>query len=135
MKKRFIPLFLTVILLFLLTACTKVETPVATVIVEDPAGAATNLPTEAPVTDTEAPVAQTDAPSLQQPPPAAPTIDGQELLETRCISCHALSRTTNKTGTFEEWDAIVTRMIGKGANLSEEEKSILVQYLADTYKK
>lgn len=131
-----IKLFAVLLVVFLLVAaCSKAEPPAISVTTEAPVETATSLPTEAPAVETEAPVAQTDAPSLQQPPPVAPTIDGKELLESRCISCHALSRTTNETGTKEEWDAVVTRMIGKGANLSEDEKAILVQYLAENYKK
>lgn len=136
MKKLILTSILMVFLLVLLSACGKAETPAPTAAVETPLQQATAIPTQAPVEPTTpAAEPQTDAPGLQQPPPVAPTIDGRELLESRCATCHALSRTTNATGTLEEWDAIVTRMIAKGANLTPEEKAILVQYLAETYKK
>lgn len=136
MKKFFITIALVTLLLLLLTACGKSETPAPTAVVEAPLQQATIPPTLAPV-QTTAPVAvaQTEAPAPQQPPPAAPSIDGRELLESRCISCHSLDRVTKKTATQEEWGQIVTRMIGGGAELTDEEKSILVQYLAETYKK
>lgn len=61
-------------------------------------------------------------------------IDGKNLLETRCGSCHSTTRVTSKSATADEWKATVDRMIGKGAQLTSEEESILVQYLSEKYK-
>jgi cytochrome c5 len=60
-------------------------------------------------------------------------IDGETLLQERCTECHGLERTTSKQKTQAEWEETVTRMVGKGAELSEDEKAVLVDYLAETY--
>jgi len=76
----------------------------------------------------------TDTPQAEEPE-AAPEekADGQVLLEERCTSCHGLDRTTSATKTREEWEKTVTRMVQKGAELNEQEMSILIDYLAETY--
>ena len=60
--------------------------------------------------------------------------DGATLLEQRCSVCHPSARPKSKQKTPEQWDATVTRMMGKGAKLTPEEKQILVDYLSRTYK-
>jgi hypothetical protein len=60
--------------------------------------------------------------------------DGATLLEQRCSVCHPSARPKSKQKTPEQWDATVTRMMGKGAKLTPEEKQILVDYLSKTYK-
>jgi cytochrome c5 len=60
--------------------------------------------------------------------------DGTALLEARCSVCHPSARPKSKQKTAEQWEATVTRMMGKGAKLTEEEKQILVEYLSKTYK-
>jgi mono/diheme cytochrome c family protein len=61
------------------------------------------------------------------------SLDGAALLETRCSVCHSADRATRASKTLEEWDVTVTRMINKGARLTEAEKSVLLDYLAKTY--
>ena len=60
--------------------------------------------------------------------------DGATLLEQRCSVCHPSARPKSKQKTPEQWDATVTRMMGKGAKLTPDEKQILVDYLSKTYK-
>jgi uncharacterized membrane protein len=62
------------------------------------------------------------------------TIDAAALLEARCVDCHSLSRTTEARYTQEQWQRVVTRMIGHGAVLSSDEEAALVAYLAEMYK-
>ena len=64
--------------------------------------------------------------AIQQPP----VIGGAELLEERCSVCHSSSRPKTAKKTVEEWDAAVTRMMGKGAKLSEKERKTLADYLS-----
>lgn len=72
--------------------------------------------------------------ATEQAPAEEPaTVDGETLLEERCTECHGLDRTTSAQKTREEWDQTVTRMVNKGARLSDEEQTVLVDYLADTY--
>jgi hypothetical protein len=35
---------------------------------------------------------------------------------------------------MSEWTAVVDRMIGKGAKLTDPEKTALIAYLSETYK-
>lgn len=65
---------------------------------------------------------------------AEPTAMGSAaLLEARCSTCHSISKATQARKTLEEWDQTVTRMIGKGAQLTDAEKAALIEYLARTY--
>ena len=64
----------------------------------------------------------------------APAANGSELLEKRCSVCHPSARPKGVKKTAEQWDTTVTRMMGKGAKLSHDEKKVLVDFLAKTYK-
>lgn len=57
----------------------------------------------------------------------------ETLLDTRCAECHALSRVTGVKKDRAGWEATVERMVRNGARLSEEEKAVLVDYLASKY--
>jgi len=61
-------------------------------------------------------------------------MDGAALLEERCSVCHPSARPKSKQKTPEQWEKTVTRMMGKGAKLSAEEKQILIDHLSETYK-
>lgn len=65
---------------------------------------------------------------------AAPKLDAAKLLDERCSVCHKADRPKAAKKSMAEWDKTVTRMIGKGAKLSEPEKKALVDHLAKTYK-
>ena len=67
-------------------------------------------------------------------PAAAPSSsEGASILEERCTVCHSLDRVEQKQKTHEEWTTTVTRMIGKGAELSESEQATLIDHLTETY--
>ena len=72
--------------------------------------------------------------STVEVPAALALDDGATLLDQRCSVCHSSDRPKSKKKTPDEWNATVTRMIGKGAKLSPEEKQLLVDYLSKTYK-
>jgi cytochrome c5 len=76
---------------------------------------------------------QTTQPEEEQPATSAPSNSGAVLLEERCTTCHGLDRTTQAQKTGEEWEETVSRMVSKGAQLSEEEQAVLVEYLAQNY--
>lgn len=65
---------------------------------------------------------------------AAPALDGEKLLEERCKSCHVSARAKMLKKNKAEWEALVKRMVGKGAKLTEPENKALVEFLAKTYK-
>lgn len=62
------------------------------------------------------------------------SVDGKAVLESACTSCHDLARVTSEDGSMSEWTAVVDRMIGKGAKLTDAEKTALITYLSETYK-
>jgi len=59
--------------------------------------------------------------------------DGSTLLQERCTVCHNLSRVERAKHTPEEWQTTVNRMVGKGAKLTSDEKTLLIEYLSTTY--
>jgi cytochrome c5 len=75
----------------------------------------------------------TEVPQEEPPTEPSPAGDGAALLEERCTVCHGLDRTTSARKTREEWEQTVVRMVGKGAELNEEEQEILIAYLTETY--
>ena len=80
-----------------------------------------------PATALETQAISTDVKITDQPA----SVDGKALLEDRCTGCHSLARVTSKTATQDAWLETIKRMIGKGAVLSDEEATILAQYLAE----
>jgi cytochrome c5 len=62
-------------------------------------------------------------------------LDGAALVQERCTVCHSTERIQAATKTKDEWTSTVNRMIGKGANLNADEKTAVINYLAETYKK
>jgi len=96
-------------------------------------------PTATPVPPTEAPTATseptaTTAPPTEEPEPTeAPVEEAQVLLEERCTVCHTLDRVQSSQKSREEWESTVTRMVEYGAQLTDEERAVLLDYLAATY--
>ena len=64
----------------------------------------------------------------------APVADGATLLRERCTLCHNLERVESARKSAEEWERTVSRMIGRGARLTAEEKTVLLEYLATRYR-
>lgn len=64
----------------------------------------------------------------------APAINAADLLEKRCSVCHPAAKPKGAKKTPAQWEATVTRMMGKGAKLSNDEKKALIDYLSKTYK-
>jgi uncharacterized membrane protein len=81
-----------------------------------------------------APATTAVMPTQSEATEETPAIDAAALLEARCVDCHSLSRTTEARYTQEQWQRVVTRMIGHGAVLSSDEEAALVAYLAEMYK-
>lgn len=70
-----------------------------------------------------------------EPTPTPEVHPGQALVASRCISCHDLSRVTNSRFDREGWQMTVDRMVISGAQLNDEQKAQVVDYLAQTYPK
>jgi len=89
---------------------------------EAPTEAAAEAPTEAP----------TAAPT-EEPAEEPVSLDAEALLQERCTTCHGLQQVEAAQYTQEQWDDTVTRMVGYGAVLNDDEKAALIDYLALTY--
>jgi len=58
----------------------------------------------------------------------------KDLFESKCSLCHSTTKPTSKKKTNEEWEATVIRMKDvNGAPLSDEEATIIIDYLAENY--
>lgn len=138
MSKLIKILLASTFLLASLAACANVES--TTVAQPTNTVQGETLPTQADQSTLSASNPTAAAPAPVQPPAAAPAdpqagaSEGQSLLDERCTVCHTLDRVTAEIGMNADWEAIVTRMIAGGADLTDEEKAILVQFLAENYK-
>jgi hypothetical protein len=70
----------------------------------------------------------------QAPDGAAPAFTGPDavaanLVNTVCSSCHSLDRVKNKAADNAGWTTTVARMKEKGANLTDEQVSVVVEFL------
>lgn len=65
---------------------------------------------------------------------AGAALDGKMLVESYCGKCHSLDVVKSEKGTESEWSSTVTRMIGKGLQVTDAEKAAMISYLAATYK-
>jgi hypothetical protein len=79
----------------------------------------------------------TQNPPSNAAPPAAvatvaqanPSVDAMALIQEKLQGHHDLDRILNAHHTREEWNATLDRMIKYGANISEDEKKIIIDYL------
>jgi mono/diheme cytochrome c family protein len=66
-------------------------------------------------------------------PTSSTSLDGASLFQQRCSACHALP--TNARGTADQWKSVVEMMVARGAQLTPEEQTAVINYLATTYGK
>jgi len=72
--------------------------------------------------------AQTAEPEVETP--GTETTDTRALIVDRCSDCHSVDRVFNASYTTEaEWSDVIDDMIDKGAEVSPEEKELMVEYL------
>ena len=64
---------------------------------------------------------------------ALPAGEGKEILATRCTLCHNVERITGRRFAREDWQDTVSRMIGYGAPVNNDQKTALVNYLASNF--
>jgi cytochrome c5 len=57
----------------------------------------------------------------------------KELYEEICSYCHELERVTRQALTKEEWRGLIKGMVDEGAPVTDEEFSMIVDYLAKHY--
>ena len=59
-----------------------------------------------------------------------PEGQGKALVQTACTQCHGIDVIVRQRRSREDWTDVVSRMIGNGAELSDEDYSQVIQYLA-----
>lgn len=55
---------------------------------------------------------------------------GKETVQKDCLSCHSVRIATSTRGTADDWAATVSKMIGRGANVSDDDADQIVDYMA-----
>jgi competence protein ComEA len=55
---------------------------------------------------------------------------GKQVVQKKCLSCHGVRIITSKRGTEDDWAATVSQMIGRGANISDDDADTIVEYMA-----
>jgi len=89
--------------------------------------------TAAPVASPAVTESQPVSPAVTEAQPETQALDGAALMESRCTVCHNANRIKAAKKSQAQWESVVSRMIQKGAQLSDAEKAALIAYLAQTY--
>jgi competence ComEA-like helix-hairpin-helix protein len=58
---------------------------------------------------------------------------GKAVVEKSCKSCHSIETVTKSRNTADGWADVVSQMIGRGANISDDDAETIVEYLAAHY--
>jgi hypothetical protein len=58
-------------------------------------------------------------------------LSAEDLINERCTVCHTTDRIYKAGFDREQWEKTVDRMISKGAELNEEERDSIIEYLAN----
>lgn len=61
------------------------------------------------------------------------SIAERDLVAKTCTGCHTAGQYSGMRLTGPEWQAIVTKMIGLGANVPADKEQLIVGYLARSY--
>jgi cytochrome c5 len=62
-----------------------------------------------------------------------PAGEGKAILEGKCTTCHDLSSVTGQHADAEAWKGVVQSMKDMGADVSDEETKVLVDYLVKNF--
>jgi len=75
------------------------------------------------------------SPSSPEPTPTPTEHPGKAVVSSRCIGCHELNRVTNAAYDEKGWQLTVDRMVLNGAQLTDEQVEMAVDYLSYAYPK
>jgi hypothetical protein len=64
---------------------------------------------------------------------ALPDGPGKDLVESQCGSCHGMEQVTAHRDTKDGWDGVVAYMVSRGMAATNEEVTIMTEYLAKNY--
>ncbi len=70
-----------------------------------------------------------------EPTPTPEVHKGKAIVTTRCVGCHEIGRVQNAKYDRDGWQMTIDRMVLTGAQLTDEQKELVVDYLALTYPK
>lgn len=68
-------------------------------------------------------------------PASTTALDGATLIQERCSVCHPLSHVEGTKHTAADWKLIVGMMVRRGAQLTPDEETVVVNYLATNFGK
>lgn len=69
----------------------------------------------------------------QAPSDGLPEAPAKAVILRACSSCHQPTVVVAKSHTAEEWDEVVGKMIGLGAELTDAEQEQIISYLAQNF--
>jgi len=58
---------------------------------------------------------------------------GKKLVEEICSFCHGLARLKGQAYTRDQWDNVIKGMVSEGAPVTDEEYSLILDYLAKNF--
>ena len=64
-----------------------------------------------------------------------PEGSGKDVVIKACTSCHGVENFTSKRHSREDWKSVVETMIGYGAEATNEQAEIIVNYLTKHFDK
>ena len=82
-----------------------------------------------------APAAAAASTRASQPAAISPErlAEGRKVTDEKCTTCHGMESETAGGKTPEGWNAAVEQMIGLGAQVTDEEAKIIIDYLSHTF--
>jgi len=58
---------------------------------------------------------------------------GKDVVLKKCTSCHSIRNVIASRRTADDWAQEVTKMVGRGATISDDEADTIINYLADHF--
>ena len=65
--------------------------------------------------------------------PGLPEGKGKDLVQQRCVMCHAANMWMSQHHTRDQWGSVVEDMLSKGLQASDDEQDTIVGYLAQNF--
>jgi cytochrome c5 len=78
-------------------------------------------------------VASYSAAVAQSSPSKLPDGEGKEVTERICAACHAIETVVTERHTKAEWQKISDDMVARGADATDADVAVIVQYLIKNF--
>ncbi len=125
--KHFLMIF--TVMMIVLTAC--VSQPEASITKRPPSATPTEVVKEQTASEAATKTPETQTPETQVTITVEPILEMDALIREKLAGHHDIERVYRGVKTREEWIATLDRMIGYGAQITEEEKLLIVDYLVN----